>query len=45
MSAPLRTAASTTIVWSANAATMRLRSGNRKGAGGVPGGYSDTTAP
>ena len=45
ISAPLRPAASITITASASAATMRLRSGNRNGAGGVPGGYSDSTAP
>ena len=45
ISAPLRARASTTSVAPASAATMRLRAEKRQRAGGVPGGYSDTTAP
>src|SRR5581483_9796698 len=43
--APLRARASTTSRVSARAAISRFRAGNRQGAGGVPGGYSDTTTP
>ena len=43
--APDRSRASTTTVASERAAMIRLRAGNRQGAGSTPGGYSETTAP
>ena len=43
MSAPLRARASTTIVAAQRPATIRLRAGNRQGAGSTPGAYSETT--
>ena len=45
ISAPLVRAASTTTTHWPSAATIRFRAGNRHGAGGVPGGYSEITAP
>ena len=45
ISAPLRSRASTTIVASASPAMIRLRAGNRHGAGSTPGAYSETTRP
>ncbi len=43
--APLRSLASTTTVAAARPAMMRLRAGNRHGAGSTPGAYSDTISP
>ena len=45
LSAPLRTAASTTTVPSEAAAIIRLRARNRSLVGAQPGGTSDTTTP
>ena len=45
ISAPLRSRASTTTVASASPATIRLRAGNRHGAGSTPGAYSETIRP
>ena len=45
ISAPLRSRASTTTVAALSPATMRLRAGNRHGAGSTPGGYSDAISP
>ena len=45
MSAPERSAASTTTVIAASAAMIRLRAGKHQRHGGVPGGSSETTAP
>ena len=43
MRAPDRSRASTTTVASESPAMIRLRAGNRHGAGSTPGGYSETT--
>ena len=43
--APLRSRASTTTVAALRPATMRLRAGNRHGAGSTPGGYSEAISP
>ena len=43
--APLRLRASTTSSVSESAAMIRLRAGNRHGAGVTPGGYSETSKP
>ena len=45
ISAPLRSRASTTTVAAQSPATMRLRAGNRQGAGSTPGAYSETMRP
>ena len=45
MSAPLRTAASTTISTPDNPLMIRFRCGNRHGSGAAPGPNSDTIAP
>ena len=45
ISAPERRPASITATAWASPATIRLRAGNRHGAGGVPGQYSETSIP
>ena len=45
ISAPLRSRASTTTVAAQSPAMIRLRAGNRHGAGSTPGAYSETTSP
>ena len=45
ISAPLRSRASTTTVAAQSPATIRLRAGNRHGAGSTPGAYSETMSP
>ena len=45
ISAPLRSRASTTIVTADSPAMIRLRAGNRHGAGSTRGAYSETAEP